>query len=165
MTSLIPNIKIIAVGNDLYGDDGVAKKVLTALQDIEAFDSVELVDGATDALGLIDHFEGMYHVIIIDAAKMGEVPGTVRVFKADDVALNIKMDHLSVHGISLADTFEIAKTIDAMPRNLTIIGIEPESIAFAQGISASVTKSIPNAVSKIIELNQTFKLQYEEKYV
>jgi len=161
---LTPEIKIIAVGNDLYGDDGVAKKVLTVLQEIDVFNSVELIDGATDALGLIDYFQGTDYVIIIDAAKMGETPGTVRAFNADDVLINIKMDHLSVHGISLAETFEIAKAIDAMPKNMTIVGIEPESIVIAQGISAPVAQSIPIAVSKIIELNKIFNLQYEEKH-
>jgi hydrogenase maturation protease len=159
-----PEVKIIAVGNDLYGDDGVAKQVLTELQGIDTFQSVALVDGATDALGLIDHFKGADYVIIVDAAEMGEIPGTVRVFRADEVKMKIKMDHLSVHGISLAETFEIAKTIDAMPENLTIIGIEPQSIKIAQGLSPAVEKSIPVAVAKIIELNQTFKLQYEEKH-
>jgi len=115
---------------------------------------VELIDCATDALGLIDHFSGIDHAVIIDAAQMGEKPGTVKVFGKDDVRMMIKMDHLSVHGISLAETFEIAEAIDAMPKKLTIIGIEPETIAIAHDLSNIVKKYIPKVISQIISLKQ-----------
>ena len=70
-----PIIKVIAVGNDLYGDDGIGSAVLNALANIPNLENVELFDGATDALGLIDHFNGIDHAVIIDAAQMGEKPG------------------------------------------------------------------------------------------
>ena len=96
--------------------------------------NIELIDGATDALGLIDHFDDTEHIIIVDAAQMGEVPGTVRVFSNDEVKLNIKMDHLTVHGISLAETFE------------------PKNIGISEKLSDVVTQSIPEIVTHIINL-------------
>jgi len=65
-------IKVIAVGNDLYGDDGVGNAVLDVLEKMSEMKEVELIDGATDALGLIDYFSDTDHVIIVDAAQMGE---------------------------------------------------------------------------------------------
>lgn len=145
-------LKVIAVGNDLYGDDGVGNAVLNALKQIPEMKDVELIDGATDALGLIDHFSGANHVIIVDAAQMGEEPGTVKVFSKEEVKLKIKMDHLSVHGISLAETFDIAQVIDSLPEKITIIGIEPKNIGISQKLSDVVTQSIPEVVSNIINL-------------
>lgn len=145
-------LKVIAVGNDLYGDDGVGNAVLNALKQIPEMKDVELIDGATDALGLIDHFSGANHVIIVDAAQMGEEPGTVKVFSKEEVKLKIKMDHLSVHGISLAETFDIAQVIDSLPEKITIIGIEPKNIGISQNLSDVVTQSIPEVVSNIINL-------------
>lgn len=145
-------LKVIAVGNDLYGDDGVGNAVLNALKQIPEMKDVELIDGATDALGLIDHFSGANHVIIVDAAQMGEEPGTVKVFSKEEVKLKIKMDHLSVHGISLAETFDIAQVVDSLPKKITIIGIEPKNIGISQNLSDVVTQSIPEVVSNIINL-------------
>lgn len=146
-------LKVIAVGNDLYGDDGVGNAVLNALKQIPEMKDVELIDGATDALGLIDHFSGANHVIIVDAAQMGEEPGTVKVFSKEEVKLKIKMDHLSVHGISLAETFDIAQVIDSLPEKITIIGIEPKNIGISQKLSdVVVMQSIPEVVSNIINL-------------
>lgn len=145
-------LKVIAVGNDLYGDDGVGNAVLNALKQIPEMKDVELIDGATDALGLIDHFSGANHVIIVDAAQMGEEPGTVKVFSKEEVKLKIKMDHLSVHGISLAETFDIAQVVDSLPEKITIIGIEPKNIGISQKLSDVVMQSIPEVVSNIINL-------------
>ncbi len=147
-------LKVIAVGNDLYGDDGVGNAVLQVLKQLPEMEKVELIDGATDALGLIDHFSGTDHVIIVDAAHMGEEPGTVRVFSKDEVKLKIKMDHLTVHGISLAETFDIAHTVDSLPKKLTIIGIEPKNLGISETLSDVVKKSIPEVVSNIINITQ-----------
>jgi hydrogenase maturation protease len=145
-------LKIVAVGNDLYGDDGIGNAVLNALKQIPEMKEIELIDGATDALGLIDHFEGTEHIIIVDAAQMGEKPGTVKVFSREEVKLKIKMDHLSVHGISLAETFDIAQAVDSLPEKITIIGIEPKNIGISETLSDVVTKSIPEVVSNIMNL-------------
>lgn len=148
-------MKIIAVGNSLYGDDGVGEAVLKALTDIPELENVDLIDGATDALGLIDYFTDTDHVIIIDAARMDKEPGTVQVFNSDRVDLMIKTDHLSLHGISLAETFEIAKLAEAHPKKITIVGIEPEQLQVAAGLSKPVAKAVPVVVSKILELYQS----------
>jgi len=163
-TTLNHNIKIIAVGNDYYGDDGIGVAVLHELNNLPNMKNIALVNGATDALGLIDHFRGTEHVIIIDAAQMGEVPGTVKVFGREYVKILIKMDHLSVHGISLAETFAIAEAINSMPKKLTIIGIEPKSIEISEPISDVVAKSIPEVVSQIISLIQLENIKSGEFY-
>lgn len=145
-------VKIIAVGNDLYGDDGIGKAVIDELIQMPEMKDIEMVDGDTDALGLIDHFENTDHIILIDAAQMGEKPGTVKVFNKDEVRLNIKMDHLTVHGISLAETFEIAQTVDKLPKKVTIIGVEPQNVGISEKLSDTVKQSIPNIISHIINL-------------
>ncbi len=152
------DLKIIAVGNSFYGDDGIGVAVLNSLKEIPSLEGVSLIDGATDALGLIDHFNDTEHVILIDAAFMGFLPGTVKVFKQEDAHLVIKQDHLSLHGISIADTLELAKRIDALPKSLTIIGVEPEQLEINTGLSETVSNTIPDIVSKILTLNNNLVL-------
>ena len=165
MTNNPKLIKVIAVGNDLYGDDDIGNAVLQALEQIPDMKDIELIDGATDALGLIDHFSGTDHVIIVDAAQMGENPGTVKVFSKEEIKLKIKMDHLTVHGISLAETFDIAQLVDSLPKNITIIGIEPKNIGISQNLSDVVTQSIPEVVSNIINLTQINNFLNRGNYV
>ena len=49
------------------------------------------------------------------------------------------MDHLSVHGISLAETFDIAEVVDSLAKKVTIIGIEPKYIGITENISDVVS--------------------------
>ena len=76
----------------------------------------------------------------------------MKVFSKEEVKLKIKMDNLSVHGISLAETFDIAHVVDSLPEKITIIGIEPKNIGISQSLSDVVMRSIPEVVSNIINL-------------
>ena len=87
-----PTLKIISVGNDLYGDDGIGTAILKKVKEYSAFANTPLIDCATDALSIIDHFQDAEHVLIIDAAKMGEPPGSVKLFDATKAKLLIKTD-------------------------------------------------------------------------
>lgn len=146
------SLKIIAIGNDFYGDDGVGCALLNRLEKSQEFDKIPLIDGATDALGLIDHFCNAKHVIIIDAAKMGLKPGTVKIFDGKDVNTHIFSDHFSVHGLSLVDTFALAEMVDSLPEKITVVGIEPKHLQIARGLSQPVQQSIDQAVDNIRNL-------------
>ncbi len=152
------DLKIISVGNDLYGDDGVGIEILNRLKNESAFEKSALADCATDALNIIDHFSGAKYVVIIDAAKMSSPPGTVNLFNAEDAHIRIQSDHLSVHGISIADAINIAKQIGAYPESVMILGIEPEQISVDAGLSKTVLNAIPNAISKLIDFQNTLNL-------
>jgi len=153
-----PMLKIISVGNDLYGDDGIGTEILKMVKEYSVFADTPLIDCATDALSIIDHFKDAEHVLIIDAAKMGEPPGTVKLFDATKAKLLIKTDHLSVHGISLAETMNIAKRIGLYPKSVAIMGIEPEQLSVNTGLSNSVAYAIPVALTKLIEHQSTLNL-------
>jgi len=142
-------VKIIAVGNPAYGDDGIGAAVLEALRSDGLEPGVELIDVQTDALAMIDHFTADGTHVIIDAAGMGETPGSVVRFTPDEVRLRINWDHLSMHGFGLAETFALAASIGEMPVKVVIIGVEPEIVEFDRGLSAAVAAAIPEIVSLI----------------
>ncbi len=143
-------MKVIAVGNPLYGDDGVGAAVLARIEREHLLPDAVLVDVHTDALAVIDHFtpDGLH--VIIDAAKMGEQPGRVVRFTPDEVRLRIKWDHLSLHGFGLAETFAMAESIGEMPERVVIIGVEPETIQIDRGLSDAVASAIPEVIATIL---------------
>ncbi len=147
-------LKIIAMGNSFYGDDGVGEAVLDVLREMPEMENVPLINGQTDALGLVDHFARTDHVIIIDAARMNCPAGTVQVFNETNVKPGLKADHLSLHGISLAETLSLARQIKVLPRKTTIIGIEPEQMDVNTGLSPAVKQAVPKVISHILTLKQ-----------
>ena len=112
-------MKIFAVGNSFYGDDGVGMAVLDRIREENIFPGAELIDIYTDALSIIDHLEPGEQHVVVDAAQMGLEPGAVEGFQADEVGLKIKSDHLSMHGFGLAEAFAMARQLGRQFKTLT----------------------------------------------
>lgn len=142
-------MKIMAVGNSFYGDDGIGAAVLERVRRDDLFPGVELVDVHTDALALLDHLSKGELNVIVDAARMGLEPGAVRGFRPSEVRLKIKSDHLSMHGFGLAEAFDLAAQLDRMPAQVLIVGVEPERVEINQGLSAEVAEAVPRVISII----------------
>ncbi|MDO9172248.1 MAG: hydrogenase maturation protease [bacterium] len=142
-------MKLIAVGNPLYGDDGVGAAVLERARATDAFPGAELIDAGTDALSLIDRFADEELHVIVDAARMGLEPGRVVRFAPGEVALGLAGDRLSLHGFGLAEAFALAERIDRLPRRLVIVGVEPQTLEIDRGLSDAVASAVPEVLEII----------------
>jgi len=142
-------VKIIAVGNSFYGDDGVGAAVLEKIRHDGLFPGAELFDAHTDALALLDHLVPGRMNVIVDAARMGLEPGSAVGFGPDQVRMKIKSDHLSMHGFGLAEAFELARQLGKLPEEVLIVGVEPERVAINEGLSAAVSQAVPRVISII----------------
>ncbi len=142
-------MKIFAVGNSFYGDDGVGAAVLEHIRECESFPGAELVDIHTDALALVDELAPDVLNVVIDAAEMGVEPGEAMGFRPSEVEMKIKSDHLSMHGFGLAEAFDLATQLGCMPRQVLIVGVQPERIEINQGLTAKVAAAVPQVISII----------------
>ena len=61
---------VLGLGNPLRGDDGIGPRVIEALQDRGLPSGVEVIDGGTGGLGLVNMLSCRQRVIIVDAANM-----------------------------------------------------------------------------------------------
>ena len=137
-------MKIMAVGNSFYGDDGVGAAVLEQIRKADVFPGAELFDAHTDALSLLDHLSPGEANVIIDAAEMG-----LAWFRPEDVKLKIHSDHLSIHGFGLAETFAMAEQLGQMPEETLIVGVQPLRIEINTGLSDAVAAAVPRVISII----------------
>lgn len=145
-------MKVIAVGNSFYGDDGVGAAVLAGLAGVEREGDAppwELVDLGTDALALLEHLEPGRLNIVVDAARMGLEPGAVAVFAPDEVKVRILGDGLSLHGLGLAEAFGLAQRLGKMPAEVLVIGVEPAQVAVGEGLSDAVAAAVPRVIDII----------------
>ncbi len=142
-------MKIIAVGNSFYGDDGVGAAVLERIRHDDLFPEAELFDAHTDALSVLDHLVPGELNVVVDAARMDLEPGSVVGFRPDQVRLKIKSDHLSMHGFGLAEAFDLAGQLGKLPEEVLIVGVEPERVAINKGLSEAVRQAVPRVISII----------------
>lgn len=144
------NIAVFGIGNVLLSDDGVGVHAVNRLKnDYEFPESVDVIDGGTKGLDLLPLFEGRDKVLIIDAANFKKKPGTIDTVAGDRIPsfLNSK---LSVHQIGLPDMLFAAKLMEIAPREMCLIGVQPESMETGTELSDTIKKQMHFLIDRII---------------
>jgi hydrogenase maturation protease len=91
------SILILGVGNILLGDEGVGVRVIEAMQEIDLPDTVELIDGGTASIDILEFLKNREKVIVIDAVQGGGgEPGTLYRFTPGDIKVR-KPVYTSLH--------------------------------------------------------------------
>jgi len=141
---------ILGLGNILLGDEGVGVRVAEQLISHPLPDSVEVIDGGTAGYELLNFFEGREKVIIVDAVKTEDIPGSV--YKVDlSILEEDDTMHLSLHQIGLKNVFKMASLMDINPE-VTLVGIVPKDYqSYKIGLSKEVEKAIPCAIEAIFQ--------------
>lgn len=138
---------IAGLGNILLGDEGVGVKVIEEMEERFTLPAnFSLLDGGTAGYALIDYMKGYDRLIMIDAVRGGEKPGTIYRLSADDIQQRTDLK-LSGHQISLPDVLLLAGKLDKLPEIL-LLGIEPKDMDYDLELSSDVKK----AAEKVIEL-------------
>jgi hydrogenase maturation protease len=138
-----PRILIAGLGNELLSDDGVG---VHAVRELEHYPipGVTMADIGTAVLHGLHFLEQADRVLVIDAAKGGQPPGTVYLF---DAAENMEAASLaSIHAMGLREAARFLMTGRPAPR-ITVLGVEPESLAYGMSLSAPVQAALPRVIS------------------
>lgn len=142
---------VLGVGNPLMGDDGVGLEVLERLRRRFVFDPpVELVDGGTGGVGLLPVVEDASHLLIVDAIQTGRPPGSLVVLRGPGLPRALP-PKLSPHQVDLRDVLALAALRDALPRELLLVGLEPERVEFGAGLGACVSGELEALVDRVVE--------------
>lgn len=147
-----PRTLILGLGNTLLTDDGVGVIVVRRLGEEGGLADVDLLDGGTLSFTLAGPIAASPHLIVVDAAVMGESPGTVRVFEADAMDHHLSGPGKSVHEVSLRDLMDMARLTDSLPRRRALIAIEPASVAWGNDLSPRLAAAVPDAMARIRDL-------------
>ncbi|HPF48802.1 MAG TPA: hydrogenase maturation protease [Caldisericia bacterium] len=140
---------VIGLGNTLLKDEGIGVHVVNALRNHPLPSGVELIDGATMGVDLLNYILDSDRVIIVDAAKMGLKPGEYRNFGLSEIDMD-NVPSLSLHDLSLPETLALGQIIAGLPP-MVIIGIEPETIDPGDDLSAPLKSSFTNIVSHVYD--------------
>ncbi|GAB4254236.1 MAG: HyaD/HybD family hydrogenase maturation endopeptidase [Thermoleophilia bacterium] len=142
-------IVVLGVGNLLLTDEGVGPTMIAHLNQRWEFPPhVELVDGATAGLELINVFNRAAHIVVIDTVRGGAEPGAVFRFHPDDVPRDLRY-RTSIHQISFIDAWNMARLLGPAPE-ITIIGVQPEDMSTPHvGLTATIEARLP-AIEEIV---------------
>ncbi len=142
---------ILGVGNILQKDDGIGVFVVNKLRDsgMQIPGHVDIMDGGTAGLDLIPIMYEYDRIIIIDALKVADHPGSVYRFTPE--YLLSSSSRVSLHEIGISEILNMLKIQGANPE-VEIIGIVPEDIETLEiAISPAVADAVPRVMDLILE--------------
>ena len=142
-----PRVLVAGLGNLLLADDGVGVHAVRALQHRvpRGVHAVEVGTAVLDALHLLEWAD---RVLVIDAMEAGGGPGTIYRVGVEDVADGtIKT---SLHEVDLLAALRFL-TNGRRPE-ITVLGVEPETIAAGLDLSPRVQAALPQLVAAAQEI-------------
>ncbi len=145
-----PRPLVVGVGNDDRTDDGAGLDVARELAGRRTLPADVRVWTA-ELTGLLDVWKRRPLVILVDAVRSGEEPGTVRRFTAEELAAPSPTRTFSTHGISLPDVIDLGRTLEALPDRLVVYGVETSDTRVGTGRSAEVRRGVMAAAARIVE--------------
>jgi hydrogenase maturation protease len=142
-------MKLIAIGNRLMGDDGLAIQVAEKLSKDFEDNDIEVIIGETDFQYCLSKIEEDDNIIILDAAWFGVEPGIVTSSSLKDIyKLNPNQSLFSQHGYSLIRALQTYYTsIDGM-----VVTIEGHNFDFALTLSSQVEERFEEICRKVDEI-------------
>ena len=148
---------VIGLGNPLMGDEGIGIVLiekLTELADqgkIPGAENIQFHDGGVGGMNLLHTIAGRKKAILIDCARMGAEPGTIRRFTPDQVQTIKKLAHLSLHEVDILKVIELARQLNECPDQIVFFGIEPAEITQRMDLSEPLKAQIDHYMQAILE--------------
>jgi hydrogenase maturation protease len=149
-------VLIVALGNELCGDDGFGPAVLARLHDDpEIAPRADLLLAGTDLLGQIERFLDYTDVLLLDAVLEPSRAGEVVLFEEQEL-LSWPADAPSGHQISPLLAVRLFRTLHPeAPTRLRLLGLCVEAIALAPNHCAPA--ALAAARDRLLRLTRCYR--------
>jgi hydrogenase maturation protease len=144
---------IVGVGNILCRDEGVGIHVIEELKKYNLPSHVEIYDGGTGGLDILEVLEGSDRAIIVDAVRGGMKPGEICCIRLDELDTEdgeAKM--VSTHELDFIMAKKIGEKVYDLPNDIILIGVEPESIELGTNLTPVIKDAIPLVIQYILAI-------------
>jgi hydrogenase maturation protease len=146
----LPKILVLGVGNLLLRDEGLGIHAIRSLQSrFEVSSNVEVVDGGTAGVGLLDFILGCHHLIVADAAHMGAPAGTVARLEGEALSVCFA-EKQSAHDWGLCEILLQARLLGHEP-SVVVIAVEPADIGqWDMSLTPVLAARLPEVVDGLV---------------
>ena len=149
---------LLGMGNIRLEDEGLGIRALEVLQRNYTFPpAVELLDGGTTGMGLLDDIGGREHLLVLDAVQTGDPPGTLVVMQDSDVPVYFGL-RVTPHQLGLADVLATLELSGEAPGSVTVLGLVPDSLELTLELSGLIRSKLGELVQAAV--NELTRLGY-----
>ncbi|MBH0197662.1 MAG: hydrogenase maturation protease [Nitrospira sp.] len=143
-------VRIIGLGNGLRGDDAVGLMAARRIRQAVG-DPVEVIEAEMAGVDLLELMKGAHIVMLIDAARSGQAPGTIHRLDASTGPIGGQMFPRSSHALGTVDALELARAMGVLPATVIVYGVEAGNTEAGQPLSPAVTKALDEVVEQIVQ--------------
>lgn len=145
------SILVLGVGNILLSDEAIGVRVVEALaQRYHLPEKVEVLDGGTAGMELMEAMANREQLIIVDAVvTRKDVPGSV-ICLHDNAVPTLFCNKISPHQLGLSDVLSALRFTGEYPKKLTLIGVIPASLEPHIGLTPVVSQSLESALDAVL---------------
>ncbi|WKJ92681.1 HyaD/HybD family hydrogenase maturation endopeptidase [Methylomonas montana] len=158
MVSASPQVLLLGIGNLLWADEGFGVRVIEYLQKHYRFpDSVQVVDGGTQGVYLIEHVQAADVLVVFDAVDYGLPPATMKRVENDEVPNFLGAKKMSLHQTGFQEVLALAQMLGQYPQHLLLIGVQPEELEdYGGSLRPAVKAQIQSAIDMALAYLQDF---------
>jgi hydrogenase maturation protease len=146
-------VLVLGVGRPDRGDDAVGPAI--AERAMGLVPPGVTVAGRVEPAGLIDAWAGAGLVVVADAVRSGQQPGTVHVLHARHGPLPVRTGAGGTHGFGLAEVIELGRALQRLPPKLVVVGVEAQQFGLGAPMSPRVKAGVELAAQTVAELVRT----------
>ena len=139
-----PRPAIVGVGSVLMGDDGVGPAAIEALRARGVDKRAELIDAGLAFSDVLCELEPTAPLVILDAVRGGCPAGSIYRLVPSDLAAEAGSipAAVSLHEVNALPALRMAALAGREFTDVTIFGVEPETIAWGEGLSKPVAEAV-----------------------
>jgi len=137
---------IVGIGNVLKGDDGAGPLVCEQLKHAKV--SAEMIDASTVPENYIQPIikKAPENLLVIDAIDFGAPPGTIRIFKPE------QLNSYTISTHTLSPRLFVDMVCQNIKLDVYFVGIQPAQIQLGQSISPQVSRAIQQLSHALTEV-------------
>ena len=144
-----PHTLVIGVGNAYRRDDAVGLIVAQHLKQ-QSVSGLSVLEESGSGAALIGLWADVDSVILIDAVQSGAEPGTIHRLDARTQSLSSRIFRCSTHGLGIAEAVELARTLNQLPEQCVIYGIEGRNFTIGVGLSPEVERAAEQVAARVL---------------
>ncbi|MRR51221.1 MAG: HyaD/HybD family hydrogenase maturation endopeptidase [Rhodocyclaceae bacterium] len=146
---------ILGIGNVLWADEGFGVRCAEAFAaEWQTPPGVMVMDGGSQGLYLLPYVQAARRLIVFDAIDYGLEPGTLKRVEDDQVPRFMGAKKMSLHQTGFQEVIAAAALTDQLPKNMLLIGVQPEELEDYGGslrpvVKARIAQSVALAVEQL----------------
>lgn len=142
-------VLVLGVGNLLWADEGFGVRCAEAFAaGWAAPEGVEVMDGGTQGLALVNDLAEAKRILILDAVDIGAAPAELVIVEGDEVPRFIAGKKVSLHQTSMMEVLALAEFMAGeSPVEIALVGCQPVELEdYGGGLTPEVSARVPQAV-------------------